>query len=116
MKITEILSLRLTIRWIDRTEWNAPWQGTDYLEWTALHENHTVSVACHCQSLPNGQRLRPECIDISSNVMMLDSQGYDAGLASTGHILLRLLEGQVRHFQAFSKATGARRPRAPKVW
>lgn len=114
--MTEILSLRLAIHWYDHAEWNAPWEGTDYFEWTALHANQVVSVACHCQRLPGGHRLRPECIDVSSNIMMLDTQGYDAGLASTGHILLRLLDCEVGLFQAFSKTAGARSPRASKVW
>lgn len=101
----EILSLQLTLRCAELADMGALTQRTDYFEWSALHRNQQVSVGCHVRRLPNGQTLQPVWTDIGSNVMLLDSQGHDAGVDLTGYILLGLLAGQAAMAQAFGRRT-----------
>jgi hypothetical protein len=111
----EILSLHLTLRWVELAELHCLTERTDYFEWSALHMNQPVSVACHYRRLPNGEVLQPDWTDIGCNVMLLDSQGYDAGADLTGCILLELLVGQAEMVQAFGRGREECSPTAAKA-
>lgn len=72
-------------------------QATGYTEWTGNTRGRLVSVACFWRAYADGSALSTDPMDVSTNLMLIDNTGYDAGHRHTGEVLL----GKLRHM-AFS--------------
>lgn len=84
--------------------------ATGYTEWTAIASGRLVSVACFWRAYADGSVLSTDPMDVSTNLMLIDDMGYDAGHKHTGEVLLERLQHML-----FSESarTGMRQSQLP---
>lgn len=87
-------------------------QATGYTEWTGSTRGQLVSVACFWRAYADGSVLSTDPMDVSTNLMLIDNMGYDAGHRRTGEVLL----GMLRHMPINgSSETGMQQNRLPAM-
>lgn len=86
----ELQELNLGLLW---TEWPSVEGGElhGYTEWSGWHRGVTVSVACFWR-FDQGAQVMALCpCDVSTNLMLVDAKGYDAGPGLTAKSLMPLI-------------------------
>lgn len=66
-------------------------QSLGYSEWAGQWGGALVSVACFWRSYSDGPVAPSDPLDVSTNLMLVDSKGYDAGTRGTAVALVRLI-------------------------
>lgn len=86
---SELERLNLDLLWTDGAE--ATGQALGYAEWAGRWRGSVVSVACTWRSTAGGPVLSSDPLDVSTNLMLVDAKGYDAGTKGTAVALMRVL-------------------------
>lgn len=65
-----------------------------YVEFSGLWHDAVVSVAFFWRSFEGGIAILPDPLDVSTNLMLVDSKGYDAGTKGTALALMRMIQSR----------------------
>lgn len=85
----ELAHLSLDLVWTDCPE--ASSESLGYAEWVGRWRGAVVSVACTWRSSAGGPVLSSDPLEVSTNLMLVDAKGYDAGSKGTAVALMQLL-------------------------
>lgn len=103
---SDLQDLCMDLQW---TEWPATTDGQSlgYTEWAGQWGGALVSVACFWRSYSDGPEPPSDPLDVSTNLMLVDAKGFDAGTRGTAVALVRLIHERLLSELA---GQGARRP------
>lgn len=88
VRASELKELALHLHWMELpVDSSDPTLG--YTEWAGRYKARVVSVGCFWRMVGQGKALTAE---VSTNLMVVDSKGYDIGDSATSEALLPLIQ------------------------